>query len=63
MVVIPASGIAARLGRRFGVGPFITGLTHVTTGSDRESAQRDVNPYGMAVVNEDWAGWSPATCL
>ncbi len=54
MVVIPASGIALGSVAVSASGPFITGLTHVTTLGSTVPHNGDVNPYGMAVVNEDW---------
>jgi hypothetical protein len=54
MVVIPATGIALGSVAVSASGPFIAGLTHVTTLGSTVPHNGDVNPYGMAVVKENW---------
>jgi hypothetical protein len=52
MVAIPASGIALGHVGASASGPFIGGLTHVTTLGSTVPHNGDVNPYGMAVVRQ-----------
>ena len=54
MVAIPAAGIALGQVTASASGPFIGGLTHVTTLGSTVPHNGDVNPYGMAVVTENW---------
>ena len=54
MVAIPAAGIALAPVVASASGPFIGGLTHVTTLGSTVPHNGDVNPYGMAVVTENW---------
>jgi hypothetical protein len=54
MVAIPAAGLAVGQVAASASGPFIGGLTHVTTLGSTVPHNGDVNPYGMALVNEDW---------
>jgi len=53
MVVIPATGIALGSVAVSASGPFIAGLTHVTTLGSTVPHNGDVNPYGMALVKEN----------
>ena len=54
MVAIPTAGIALAPAVAAASGPFIGGLSHVTTLGSTVPHNGDVNPYGMAVVTENW---------
>jgi hypothetical protein len=54
LVAVPAAGIALGQVSAAASGPFIGGLTHVTTLGSTVPHNGDVNPYGMAVVTENW---------
>jgi hypothetical protein len=54
MIAIPAAGIAAGSVGAAVSGPFIGGLTHVTTLGSTVPHNGDVNPYGMALVAQNW---------
>jgi len=54
IVAIPTAGIALGSVAASASGPFLAGLTHVRTIASTVPGNGDVNPYGMAVVNENW---------
>jgi hypothetical protein len=54
MFAIPTAGIALAPVAASASGPFIGGLSHVTTLGSTVPRNGDVNPYGMAVVTENW---------
>jgi len=54
MIAIPTAGIALGPVVAAASGPFLGGLTHVTTLGSTVPHNGDVNPYGMAVVTENW---------
>ena len=54
MIAIPTAVIALAPAVASASGPFIGGLTHVTTLGSTVPHNGDVNPYGMAVVTENW---------
>jgi hypothetical protein len=54
LVAIPATGLVVGQIAAAASGPFIGGLTHVTTLGSTVPHNGDVNPYGMAVVNQNW---------
>jgi hypothetical protein len=54
LVAIPAAGIALGPVAASASGPFIGNLTHVTTLGSTVPHNGDINPYGMAVVTENW---------
>lgn len=54
MVGIPAAGIVLGSVAVSASGPFIAGLNHITTLGSTVPHNGDVNPYGMAVVKENW---------
>ena len=54
MVAIPTAGLALGQVAASASGPFIAGLTHVTTLGSTVPHNGDVNPYGMAVVSQNW---------
>jgi hypothetical protein len=54
MVAIPAAGLTLGQVAVSASGPFIANLTHVTTLGSTVPHNGDVNPYGMAVVEQNW---------
>jgi hypothetical protein len=54
MVAVPAAGLVVGQIAASASGPFIANLTHVTTLGSTVPHNGDVNPYGMAVVKQDW---------
>ncbi len=54
MVAIPTAGLALGQVAAAASGPFIAGLTHVTSHGSTVPRNGDVNPYGMAVVGRNW---------
>jgi hypothetical protein len=54
LVAIPATGLVVGQIAAAASVPFIGGLTHVTTLGSTVPHNGDVNPYGMAVVNQNW---------
>ena len=54
LVAIPTAGLALGQVAAAASGPFIAGLTHVTSLGSTVPHNGDVNPYGMAVVGQNW---------
>ncbi len=54
LVAVPVAGIAFGQIGASASGPFIGGFSHVTTLGSTVPRNGDINPYGMAVVRQDW---------
>ncbi len=54
MVAIPIAGLTLAQGAVSASGPLIANLTHVTTLGSTVPHNGGVNPYGMAVVEQNW---------